>query len=73
MKFIYIFKNSVRTTKKIFPHYKDQFVNTVTSRKIIVVYSKNHIEPVSIVCGRNAELLNVKAGGTYSYHCALKV
>jgi hypothetical protein len=24
------------------------------------------------ICGANAVLLNVKAGGTYSYHCALK-
>jgi hypothetical protein len=23
------------------------------------------------LCGRNTELLNVKPGGTYSYHCAL--
>jgi hypothetical protein len=37
-------------------------------REIITV-SENHMKP--IFYGQNAEL-NVKAGGTYSYHCVLK-
>jgi hypothetical protein len=40
--------------------------------EIIVVYSENHIKHINTMCGKNAEFLNVKAGGTYSYHCALK-
>jgi hypothetical protein len=34
--------------------------------EIIAVYSNNHTEPIDTLCGQNAELLNVKAGGTYS-------
>jgi len=64
MKFIYIFKNSVRTANKTFTHYKDQFVNTVTSRKIIVVYSKNHTKPMNTQSGPNTELLLKKAGSS---------
>jgi hypothetical protein len=39
---------------------------------IIAVYSKNHMKPIKTLCGQNAELMNVEAGGTYSYHYALK-
>jgi hypothetical protein len=35
---------------------------------IIAVYYGTH----NALCGQNAELVNVKAGGTYSYHLALK-
>jgi hypothetical protein len=41
-------------------------------REIIVVYSENHMKHINTRCGKNAEFFNVKAGGTYSYHCALK-
>jgi hypothetical protein len=41
-------------------------------REIIPVYSENHMKPINTLCGQNAELLNVKVGGTYSYHCAFK-
>jgi hypothetical protein len=41
--------------------------------EIIAVYSENHTKPINALCGKNAELLNVEAGDTYSsYHCALK-
>jgi hypothetical protein len=40
-------------------------------RKIIAAYSENYTEGIHS-CGQSAELINVKAGGTYSYHCALK-
>jgi hypothetical protein len=40
--------------------------------KIIAVYAENYRKPISTVCGKNAELLIVKAGGTYSYHWTLK-
>jgi hypothetical protein len=32
----------------------------------------NHMKPILILYGQNAELLNVTAGGTYSYHCTFK-
>jgi hypothetical protein len=35
---------------------------------IITVYSENHMKPMNTLCGQKAELLNVKAGGTYNYH-----
>jgi hypothetical protein len=30
------------------------------------------MKTINILCGKNAELLNCKAGGTYSDHWALK-
>jgi hypothetical protein len=33
----------------------------------IAVYSENHKKPMNTLCEQNAELLNVKVGGTYSY------
>jgi hypothetical protein len=36
------------------------------------VYCENHMEHTNTVCGQNAELLIVKVGGTYSYHCDFK-
>jgi hypothetical protein len=41
-------------------------------REIIAVHTENHTKPINTLCGQNAELLIVKAGGTYSYHWALK-
>jgi hypothetical protein len=41
-------------------------------QEIIAVYSENHTKPINTLCGQNTELLNIKAGGTYSYHYALK-
>jgi hypothetical protein len=37
-------------------------------REIIAVYSENHTKPINTLRGQNAELLNVKVGGAYSYH-----
>jgi hypothetical protein len=34
--------------------------------EIIAVYSENHTKLTNTVCGQNAELLIIKAGGTYS-------
>jgi hypothetical protein len=41
-------------------------------REIIAVCSENHTELINTLLGQNAELFVVKAGGTYSYHLALK-
>jgi hypothetical protein len=42
-------------------------------KEIIAVYPENHTKPTNTLCGQNAELVNVKACGTYSYHRSLKV
>jgi hypothetical protein len=38
---------------------------------IIVVYTDNHTKPMNTMPEENAELLNVKSGGTRSYHSTL--
>ena len=42
-------------------------------REIITVYSEIHTKHINTLCGLNVELLDVKPGGTYSDHWALKV
>jgi uncharacterized protein YktB (UPF0637 family) len=62
-----IFKNSVRTAKKT-PHFTITKINWLTLfKEIIAVYTENYTEPINTLCGQNAELLIVKAGGLYSY------
>jgi hypothetical protein len=41
-------------------------------REIMAVYSENDTKRINIFCVQNAELLIVKAVGTYSYCGALK-
>jgi len=41
-------------------------------REIIAVYSENHTKHVNTLCGQKVELLNVKHGGTYINHWAVK-
>ena len=41
-------------------------------REIITVCSEIHTKHINTLCGQNVELLNVKIGGTYSDHWALK-
>jgi hypothetical protein len=41
-------------------------------KKIIVIYSENHVKPINTFCRQNVEVLTVKAGGTYSYQSTLK-
>jgi hypothetical protein len=40
--------------------------------KTVPVYCENCTEHTDTLCGQNAELWYVKAGGTYSNHLALK-
>jgi hypothetical protein len=39
---------------------------------IKAVYLKNHTKLVNVLCGLDAELQDVKEGGTYSYRWTLK-
>jgi len=42
-------------------------------REIIsVFFPEIHTKHINTLCGQNVELLNVKPGGTYSNHWALK-
>jgi hypothetical protein len=41
-------------------------------REIIAVCSEIHTKHINTLCGQNVELLNVKPGGAYTYHWALK-
>ena len=41
-------------------------------REIIAVCSQIHTKHINILCGQNVEFVNVKPGGTYSNHRALK-
>jgi len=38
----------------------------------MAVCSQIHTKHINTVCGLNVELVNVKAGGTYSVHWTLK-
>jgi hypothetical protein len=38
----------------------------------IAVYCENHTEHINTLCGENGEFFNIKVGGTYRYHWALK-
>ena len=42
-------------------------------KEIIAVCSQIHTKHINTLCGQNAELLNVKPGGTYSNHRVLKM
>jgi hypothetical protein len=41
-------------------------------KKTIAVYTENHMKHIHrpTLYGKSAEILNIKAGGAYSYHCS---
>jgi hypothetical protein len=41
-------------------------------REIIAVGPQIHTEHINTLCGQNVELLNIKPGGTYRNHWALR-
>jgi hypothetical protein len=43
----------------------------MTYRERIAVYFENCMKEMNAFCGKNAQLLNVLAGGTYSNHYTL--
>jgi hypothetical protein len=52
--------------------------NTSTNRlilsgEILAVCYENHMTHMNTLYGWDARLLNIKASGTYSYHCPVKV
>jgi hypothetical protein len=42
-------------------------------KEVITVNTENQMQPINTLYGQNAELLNIKAGGTYQYRSALKI
>jgi hypothetical protein len=40
-------------------------------RETVTVYCENHTEHINTLCGQNAEFVNVKASGMYSYRCTV--
>jgi hypothetical protein len=42
-------------------------------KEIICVYSANHPKHINTHREQNCRVFNIKAGGTYSYHYALKL
>jgi hypothetical protein len=40
--------------------------------EIIAVFSQIHTKHTNTLCGQNVEFLNVKLGGSYSNHWAVK-
>jgi hypothetical protein len=68
-----IFKNSVRTAKKT-QHFTVTKMNRLTLfKEIIGVCSESHTERVNKPCEQSAQLLTVKAPGTYSYRWVLQL
>jgi hypothetical protein len=51
--------------------YKHQYINGVWG-EIIAVCSEIHTERTNAQCGQKVEFVNVKSGGTYSNHWALR-
>ena len=41
--------------------------------EVIAVCSQIHTKHINTLCGQSVEFMNVKRGGTYSNHRALKV
>jgi hypothetical protein len=41
-------------------------------KEIITVYSENRTKTINTLYAQNKELLNIEAGGSYNYDCALK-
>jgi hypothetical protein len=41
-------------------------------KEMITGYSENHTKPINTLCGQNAKLPVVKAGGSLSYHWVSK-
>jgi hypothetical protein len=68
---IRLYKNSLFTTKTTQHFHITEISSLMLFEEITAVYSEYHIKPINKHCGQNAELLNIKVGGIYNYHCAL--
>jgi hypothetical protein len=64
--------NPVRTSQETHNVSATKPNRLMLFRETIAVYCENHMEHTNTLCGENADLFDVKADGTYSFHCALK-
>jgi hypothetical protein len=62
------YQNPVRTSQET--HYVSTTLMLV--RETVAVYCENHTEHTDTLCGQDAEIWYVKAGGTYTNQWALK-
>jgi hypothetical protein len=62
-------RNSVRTSHYVSATEPNRLM---LFRETVAVYCENHMEHINALYGQNAEYLNVKVCGIYSYHCDLK-
>jgi hypothetical protein len=46
---------------------EDSYLHNACPLHIITVYSETHTKPINTFCEKNAELMIVKADGTYRY------
>jgi hypothetical protein len=65
-----IFKNSVRTAKKTQHFAITKIKWLMLFLEIIAVCSENHTKPITLRA--KCRVTNIKAGGRYKYHSALK-
>jgi hypothetical protein len=79
MMYLILMKSEAHYLDSIVPQRKQSVSTTkinslILFRKIIAFYCENHTKHTNTLCGQNVEVevLNVKAGGTYTYECALK-
>jgi hypothetical protein len=59
-----IFKNLVLTSEKTQLISITKIKWLILFREIIALYTKHHTKQLNTLCGQNAELLIMKAGGT---------
>jgi hypothetical protein len=66
-----IFKDPIPTSQKTL-HVSYSSCQLMLYREIIAVCSVIHTKHINTLCGQNVEFVNVKPGGAYSNHWALK-
>jgi hypothetical protein len=71
-KFMYIIKKLIPALKKTQHGSITRIILLMLCRKIITLSSENHRKAINSLSYQNAESLNVKARGTYSYCCTLR-
>jgi hypothetical protein len=64
-------KNLVHADKRTLRFAITKIIDLLLFKEIISFYSENNTKPINTLCGKRAELLNVKAAGIYSYRYAL--
>jgi hypothetical protein len=67
--FSIIFNSSLPSSEKTQIFTITKISSLTLFKEIIAVYFGNHVKLISTFCDQNAELLNVKADCTCSYHC----